>query len=166
MNDLVASFEQQIVIGITAGIISSLIFTFIVFVISLLWRKAILPTWENMLYKDIRLDGKWDSIFIGDSKNEDKEIVTLNQVGHRVSGEIFCVKGPDEGRKYKFEGTFKNQILIACYWTTEKRRLDSGSFTLHLKDNGKKLQGYASYYYDNKHKIESGDYCWTRTKYS
>lgn len=158
--------NDQMIIGVYSGLLATGIFSFVVFVCSVIWRKVISPWWENKLYQDARIDGEWVAEINAKTTDNDIEVITISQVGHDIRGDIVCTQGPDEGRKYKFNGTFRNQILTAYYWNTKKTSIDSGTFSLRLENDGEELRGFTSYYHDTGHSIIAREYHWKRREYS
>jgi hypothetical protein len=154
--------SDEILVGVVSGLLATGIFSFTLFFVSVLWRKQIEPWWENKLYQDARIDGEWVTELEAQQTDKDVEVASINQVGHSICGNITCTQGPDEGRKYKFKGTFRNQILTGYYWNTKKTSIDSGSFSLRLENDGERLKGYTSYYHDDSHNIISRKYTWVR----
>ena len=120
--------DDQITIGIISGLLATGIFSFVVFVCSVIWRKIVSPWWENKLYQDARIDGEWIAEIEAKNTDNDIEVITISQIGHDICGDIACTQGPDEGKKYKFTGVFRNQILTAYYWNTKNTSVDRGAF--------------------------------------
>lgn len=154
--------SDPMLVGVISGLVATGIFSFSVFVASVAWRKIIEPWWENKLYQDARIDGEWVTTLEAKSTEDDVEVVTVTQVGHNIIGDIACTQGPDEGKRYKFKGTFRNQILTGHYWNTKKTSIDSGSFSLRLENDGSRLKGFTSYYHDDTHNIIAREYTWVR----
>lgn len=154
--------SDPLLVGVVSGLVATGIFSFSVFFLSVVWRKIIEPWWENKLYKDARIDGEWLTKLEAKKTENDVEVVSIIQVGHAINGDIACTQGPDEGKKYKFKGTFRNQILTGHYWNTKKTSIDSGSFSLRLENDGARLKGYTSYYHDETHNIIAREYTWVR----
>jgi len=80
--------------AIVAGVISGVLATGLAAVIRSVWTAMIYPHIENCLYGDIRIDGEWRSTFRGVSFI-DSEVITIVQVGHRISGSMQCYEGPE-----------------------------------------------------------------------
>ncbi|HEY9032113.1 MAG TPA: hypothetical protein VIM93_12185 [Kangiella sp.] len=155
---------EQLGTGIVAGIISATILGLALYLIKSAWKAKIEPWWENKLYGDARIDGEWKSELHATETEPDIEEVTIRQTGHKVEGDISCTSGPDSGRKYRFTGCIKNQILSGYYWNIDKTSIDSGSFSLRLEQDGCVLVGHTVYYNDQKHSLLSRQYTWTRNR--
>lgn len=148
--------------SIFSGIISAVLVTFMYWLTKFLWVKQLRPFWENLLYSDIRINGTWIAQLTTPVVAEYKEEVTVNQTGHKIDGTIICTVGPDLGRKYKFSGTFRNSMLSAFFWVENSTTLDTGSFSLRIENNGSRLAGFTTYYFDDDHKLVSREYIWMR----
>lgn len=144
---------------IAIGIISGLLTTFIVVVLQKLWVSAIEPWYEERIYKDAYIEGVWEGVY---PELKLKEIITLKRKSHCVEGVIAIVEGPDQGKTYEISGTFKNLILTASYNSVNRQSLDRGTYTLMLRNNGSKLEGYSAFYEDDTSKIIYGACVWNR----
>jgi len=151
-------------ISLIAGVVAALITTLFLWSGRILWKSHLKPWYEDLLYRDARIDGRWEASMNGSLGDDYKEEISLEQTGHSVKGSIICIAGPNKGRKYEFEGSIRNSILSATYSTIERTALDSGSFTLQLIENGKKLKGTATYYFDKEHTLKNAEYVWIRKR--
>ena len=149
---------EQIGIGIVGGIVSAAF----CLLFATFWKNTILPWYEEKVYHDAKIEGKWKGTYnYGEGATED--LIILNRKGHRVWGTIRSVSGVDEGNDYYFEGTFKNLLLTGTYVASDPSKLDRGSFTLMLKENGRLFEGESSNYIDEDHKVDSVKYEWVRS---
>ena len=138
---------ETIVLGILSGLVASAI----VFLIQIGYMKVLRPWIEDILYRDLRLEGRW---LVTYPEAEDiSEAVELARSGHSVTGTITVTAGPDKGRVYSLSGTFKNLILTASFSGRDEARLDRGCFTLQVKHNGQHLVGFSTYYQDDENEI-------------
>ncbi|GAJ21217.1 unnamed protein product [marine sediment metagenome] len=117
-----------------SGVLGGLLATFLILVFAKYWKQVIIPWYEDRVYKDIRIAGKWRT-----KGEHNKEVFEENaricQKAHRVWGNIIY-KTEKGVADYEFEGEFKNLILTARYWVKEENNLDRGTFTLMLRNNG------------------------------
>jgi hypothetical protein len=139
----------------TVGIVSGLVTALIIALFDQVWVKIINPWFEEKVYSDAKIEGRWESYCLDSTKCD---LVDIKRVGHKVIGTITTIVGPDKGKIYAFTGTFRNLILTATYISDNKSYLDRGSFTLMLIENGDMLKGHVAYYLDDKHEIVSGEY--------
>ncbi len=145
---------------IGAGILSGLLATFLILVITKYWKQVIIPWYEDRVYKDIRIAGEWKTR--GEHKEgRFEEDAKVRQKAHWVWGDI--VYKTEEGIiDYEFKGEFKNLILTAQYGVKGESNLDRGTFTLMLRNNGRVLRGFYSWYEDEMNDVMSGSYEWSR----
>jgi hypothetical protein len=112
---------HELGIGIVSGLVAGLLTALVIIIIREYWIKVILPWYENRIYKDARIEGRWIATY-GDIKN--KEIIDLQRTGHTVAGRITVTEGLDQGKVYDLKGTFNNLILSGLYVPTDARSLD------------------------------------------
>lgn len=149
--------------NILAGLVSGLLVTFLVVVVRTIWYTTIIPWFENRVYKDVLIEGRWFSLYptvVG----ERQETVSLERHGHEVSGSIICNSGSDEGEKYNVHGSFRNMILSLIYENADKAKVDRGTITLKCINSGERLSGQISTYHHRTDSIISGQVIWFRTK--
>ncbi len=142
--------------SLTIGIIAGLITTLFIVIFKSILDKTLIPWYEQRIYKDIEISGKWDAKY--EDNDYGKELITINQTAHHISGTIITTTGEDKGNIYHFEGIFKNLILTASYSSINKSSIDRGTITLKIEENGNKLVGYCSLYDDDSQDIKSIKY--------
>ena len=149
--------------NLITGLVSGLIVTLLVVVFRALWRDVLVPWFEERVYKDIRIEGVWYTLYptvVGYRQ----EIVTLTRHGHSVSGSIVCTDGPDKGEQYTIHGSFRNLILTLTYESGSRSRVDRGTITLRCVQNGCRFIGKIANYFDRTDSIESTSVLWFHTK--
>lgn len=149
--------------GIISGLLSGLIVTAFVVLFRSLWHKIVVPWFEELVYKDATIEGKWFSFYPATQEMR-QETITLKRHGHTVSGTIICAFGPDEGQSYSVRGSFRNMTLPLIYESDDRSRTDRGTFTLRLVRDGQRLRGYAAYYNTASDTIEPTQIIWFRSK--
>jgi hypothetical protein len=75
------------------------------------------------------------------------------RVGHKVEGRFIEIGGASEVHTYYVTGTFRNLILCGRYENENPQNIDRGSFSLMLKANGGRFEGFFASYADEEHKI-------------
>lgn len=156
---------------IIIGIITGLCATAIWLILLKIWDKIILPWYENVLYKDIEIAGKWgascDMHYTYEEEDDEsgeiedinvistnKYIVTIKRAGHDVNGELIGFEGGDKGKAYKFNGVFRNLLLTANYEPESASSLDRGTISLMLINNGDLFKGVMAIYEDVSHSVK------------
>lgn len=149
--------------NLIAGLISGLVVTLLVVVFRNIWRTIITPWFEERVYKDIHIEGKWFSLY-PTSVELRQEIIVLKRHGHAITGTLICSKGGDEGEEYDLCGSFRNLLLTLTYESTDKSKSDRGSLTLRCVRNGERLSGKIALYHTISDRVESGNILWFREK--
>lgn len=144
---------QQLSFNLILGIVSGLVATFLTMFIRSYWNKVILPWYEERIYKDAHIEGKWLGEF---SHSADEHvshyIFNIRRESHHISGEMIS---KDSGTLYTLQGEFRNMILTLTYTSTILRAVDRGCFTFLLTNNGRELAGYGAFYYSPTRQIET-----------
>ena len=143
---------QQISLTLLLGIVSGLIATFLTLFIRLYWNKIVLPWYEERLYQDARIEGRWDGEINFTDGDTSHFTFHLKRTSHDVSGEMVA---KESGKLYSLRGEFHNMILTLTYCSTVLQAVDRGCFTFLLKQNGRQLDGYGAFYYSPEHRIDS-----------
>ncbi len=131
--------------NIISGLVSGLTVTFLVLVFRQFWHTAIIPWFEERVYKDVQIEGKWFGLYPL-SRDLRQDVIVLKRHGHTITGIITCTKGGDEGDEYSVCGSFRNLLLPLTYESTDKTKTDRGSITLKCVRDGERLKGEISFY--------------------
>ena len=143
------------------GVISGLVTSLIVFLFQIGYVQILRPWLEEVLYRDLKIEGRW--LVEYPEGEEFTEAIELKRQGHRVTGSVTVTGGPDLGRVYAVDGTFKNLILTLSFAGQDATRLDRGTYTLQTKSNGQHLQGYSTFYQDDENTIVCMKCNWRRS---
>jgi len=149
--------------NIILGLISGLLATFLVFVFRSIWNCILVPWFEERVYKDIKIEGTWFSLYPASSDNR-QEVITLKRQGHAVKGEIVCLTGGDLGERYQVTGSFRNMLLPLSYESSDVSKADRGAITLQSIHNGERLSGKMAYYNTSQDTISTANVIWFRHK--
>jgi hypothetical protein len=145
------------------GLVSGLTVTLLVVVFRAVWERILVPWFEERVYKDAQIEGKWFSLYPTTSEKR-QETISLTRHGHEVTGTMICNNGLDEGEQYELSGSFRNLILPLVYETESKSKTDRGTITLKLVGNAQELRGKLAAYYTPKDTIDATDVIWFRSK--
>ena len=149
------SISNEILFALSVGIVASLISVFLSLLFREVWIKIIVPWYEERLYKGAKIEGIWHTTTEYEDGGANESIYTIKRKGHKVWGEIYSPNGMDKGKKWKFQGQFRDLIMTAIYESTNPRILDKGSTSLMLNHNGEKLTGCLVYYANNGNCMKS-----------
>lgn len=149
--------------NIIAGLISGVLATLLVFVFRSVWTALIIPWFEERIYKDVRIEGNWYSLYPTTSDSR-QEVISLERHGHAITGIIICTVGNDTGEKYQVAGSFRNMLLPLTYESADSTKTDRGTITLKLVHNGERLAGKLAFYNTLEDSIETANIVWFRLK--
>lgn len=117
---------------------------------------------ELILHGEIDVENKEDK---GDAKRKPINVTIsikpapimiraeIFRVGHNVSGRVIEIGGASKIHTYCLDGSFRNLILAGKYENERQSNIDRGSFSLMLRNNGNRLEGFFSAYGDSQNKI-------------
>ena len=149
--------------NIIAGLISGVLATLLVFVFRTVWTALVIPWFEERIYKDVRIEGKWYSLYPTTSDSR-QEVISLERHGHAITGIIICTVGSDTGEKYHVAGSFRNMLLPLTYESADSSKTDRGTITLKSVHNGERLAGKLAFYNTIEDSIETTNIVWFRSK--
>lgn len=149
--------------NIVVGLVSGLVVSFLVLVIGRFWRAVIEPWFEERVYKDLHIEGKWFSLYV-DAGDYRQEVVNLKRHGHAIQGNMICKTGADDGEEYSICGSFRNLLLPLTYEASDKKKSDRGTITLMSSLNGERLIGEVAMYSTSTDSIETAQVIWFRNK--
>lgn len=145
---MASDINLALILGVVTGVISSLITS----AFRSVWRRTLEPWFEERVYKDAQIEGRW----IGGVRYSDQDIsefiFSLERQSHRITGEMISTRS---GIKYALDGEFRNMILTLTYTSTVPHAVDRGCFTFLLTKNGRVLDGKGAFYYSPEHRIET-----------
>jgi hypothetical protein len=154
---------NYITANLLSGLVSGVIVALLLVGFRSFWDQILVPWFEERVYKDARIEGKWFSLYPTTEENR-QEVITLTRHGHTVTGTMICIVGDDEGEQYQLSGSFRNLILPLVYETESKSKTDRGTLTLKLVGNAQELRGKLASYFTVTDGIATTDVIWFRSK--
>jgi hypothetical protein len=94
-----------ILIGTTAGLLTAML----VGGVKQYIVKVVLPWYENLIYKDVKIEGRWHAEAVINNRDVERVWVITRQ-GHDVTATITSTAGFDKGQTFQMKGTFKNLV--------------------------------------------------------
>ncbi|EJK2117039.1 hypothetical protein [Vibrio navarrensis] len=149
--------------NLVVGLVSGLVVSFIVLVVGRAWRAIVEPWFEERVYKDLHIEGKWYSLYV-DTDDYRQEAINLKRHGHSISGHMICKTGADDGEEYSLCGSFRNLLLPLTYEASDKKKSDRGTITLMSTHNGERFVGEVAMYETKTDSICTGHVIWFRNK--
>ena len=151
--------------NLIAGLVSGLVVTLFVVTFKKFWETVIIPWFEERVYKDVKIEGKWYGIS-PTAVNLEEDLIILKRHGHSITGTMLCVQGSDQGTEFNLTGSFRNMVLPLTYEENDKSKTDRGTITLKVINNGEEMLGKLAYYHNQKDSIETTNIHWFRSKSS
>ena len=160
-RDYHSYLSNNVMNEIAIGIVSGLLATFLWWFGSKIFSLMILPWYRSQRYEGIVIAGEWLGRYRGYADPHECAIV-LEQTATDIKGTITELVGADKGKIYSIEGRFKDLILTVSYAETNQSRIDRGTISLLLKENGMALEGYTIFYSDEGHQMKTLGYRWRK----
>jgi hypothetical protein len=110
------------------------------------------------LSKENLIRGTWVSEYEEGGKIYN-ETITVRQVGRNIYATAVLTEKGKPIEKQNIKGTYKNQILTAEYWSTEKNVIERGTLTLRRATH-EKLEGYFTFFSGDPLKLQQSAYIW------
>jgi hypothetical protein len=138
--------------SLIVGIVSSLIATAVFIASSELFRRVILPWYEDKIYRGVRIDGEWRLKSVVGKAFDPKDTTliskfTLHQKGEKITGEY--MHADDDGRPevYLVTGFIRDGYLSVLTEPKSRRSIDAGVGLYHIRyeDSSLHLLGSLTY---------------------
>lgn len=105
-----------------------------------------------------QIKGTWQATeFFSGSKTQDTFTMEIDCRGGRVTGTHTCLSGPDEGKKFDIDGTYKDLILNFTWVPSNREELESGTITAKLAQD-RLLEGHGLYIEPDDGKVYTSDF--------
>lgn len=140
--------SNEFQIGITSGIISSILATAIVGFVVLIWRGIIMPRLREMLYSGLDVSGTW---YGQGDRTESKKYakyeasINLDQSADAITGELVVKNITSENEAsyshYQVEGFIRNDNVVLNYFRKTKKETGVGAIVLKVISAGKGMKG-------------------------
>jgi hypothetical protein len=151
---------HEISYSLVTGVISGIIAAGLVFAFRSLWQQILMPWYEELLYKDAKIEGEWSSEITYPEGEKNKHTMRLHRHGHTITGTATCCEGHSKGNEYSLQGSFRNLTLSCTYQINDARRLERGAMVLMLVNDGATLNGSLSYYDNLTNSVKSATCEW------
>jgi hypothetical protein len=139
----------------TESVIASLIAAFIFGALVSTWNSFIVPFFVENFGERIKLYRVWSAYLDFGSGNLHGVKLNIIKLGYRITGVLEYTTGRHTGKKYFVYGRFQSNILTFHYYPEDKHSTSQGSATFKRLNDGELLQGYFSYYSQDKDLIDT-----------
>ena len=134
-------------------------------IIAFLWQKGVVPFFENILYKGIRIDGKWtidqvsltaDAINLSTCRNV---VLFVKQKATKIYGTATSTYSDGSDIKdcifYDLSGEVKDRFVTVFLKCSEKNRMAYSTLLLEIVSDGSIMYGYRNFYGLKRQKIDA-----------
>lgn len=135
-------------------------------IVALFWQKGIVPFFENLVYRGIRIDGNWtlqqqmkstaDGTTIGTKRDT---VLEITQKATKISGTATSILKSDDSTQdfiyYTINGEVKDRFVTLILKCRKKDRIAYSTFLLEVVSDGYKMVGYRTFYGLKRQKINA-----------
>lgn len=131
--------------------------SFLAFLLAFFWYKNLIPEFEKLLYKGLKIDGEWK--FIQDDKFADGTvpkikrdiIVNINQKAHKLSGTAKSIAYDGTNNivdtiTYNIEGEVNDRFVLLNFISNDNKRIAYSNCLLEVVSLGSVMRGYRNFY--------------------
>mgnify|MGYP000898633378 CR=1 FL=1 len=140
------------VVGVGAGLFVNLLL--------FLLKKGYVP-FVNVLNEN-SIAGTWISEY-KEGETVYHETIRVRQVWRTIYATAVLTEEGKPTEIQEIKGTYKNQILTAEYWSTEKNVIERGTFTLR-RVTPDRLEGFFTFFSGDPLKLQQSSYLWRHSK--
>jgi hypothetical protein len=126
---------EPIIVGVFAGVLSSAL----IFILSKIWLRILLPWYQKIIYKGIDIETTWVADF-GEGAKSNFEL-TLKQNAHDLTGHALVIKESGEKLLFKAKGSVWEGYISLSMKTVDRKRLSFANILLKVCNGGSKLEG-------------------------
>lgn len=142
--------------AISIGVGAGLIVNIIIYVL----KKGYVPLLN--MFNENTIAGTWCSEYKEGSETYN-ETIKVRQVRRTIYATATLTEQGKPTEIQEIKGTYKNQILTAEYWSTEKNVIERGTFTLK-RVSPECLEGFYIFFGGDPLKLQQSQYKWTLFK--
>lgn len=134
-------------------------------IIALFWQKGIIPFFENLVYRGIRIEGNWflkQNNITADGSNlstNRETVLELKQKATKLTGTAASVSTNNDNSKdfiyYTVEGEVKDRFVTLYLKCRKKNRIAYSAFLLEIVSDGYCMKGYRTFYGLRRQKINA-----------
>jgi hypothetical protein len=152
------TFSSDIVVGIVSGLVTGLM----IYAFSVLWKRVLVPWYEDRVYKGLHVAGDWRVTHphpeAADMQWGQAGVLRLRQTAHRLSGTLLLSPQPaypGENRTMVFSGEIADRFIRGTMAHEDRSRLGFVVLLLEVVGDGRTLRGQQVHYDVVNHVIDS-----------
>ena len=152
--------NEQIILGLSIGISSGLVTTLLIWIITIVWVKKLVPWYETTVYKGVKIQGVWnlDTTEETDDPWTHSESLSLAQKAHRITGAATLTNRKETDSSptsLLVYGEISDRIVSLNMRSPLSDRLSYSSLLLEVVGDGTVMRGESTFYNTETSKIES-----------
>ncbi len=138
--------------------------SFIAFILAFFWYKSIIPEFEKIVYKGVKIGGEWKFIQaekFADGTKPDvvrEIIINIKQKAHRLEGNAKSIKTNEHNEitdvlTYDISGEISDRFVTLNFKSNDQIRVAYSNCLLEVVSMGHVMKGYRNFYGFKKEKI-------------
>lgn len=132
----------HIMLGITTGIITAVL----LYIFNQIFKKLLLPWYQNFKYKGVDLNGKWTGFMIDTPEVSFPFNIKLDQNAHDINGTAELNKSQTRDKysmtKYDVSGYVWEGYITLNFQSSDRTRLSFATALLQVLKGGRRLEGF------------------------
>ena len=154
--------NPEMITGVIAGIISSGLFAFLIFIL----RSYILPRISDLVYKTPNISGEWQ-VMHPTKGNDLLGTAKIKQSGAIIQIIIKIIRrknGEQSNRTFINKGRFCAGQVITIFEEPKNRAYNIGASILKLSSNGRELKGCVTYFHHDSGQMITNNFLLKRNE--
>ena len=144
---------ESLVIGVISGVIAAAV----IYLLVVLFNKVVLPWYNQLVYRGVEIQGKWEESLEFDYGNTQLATIELSQKAHVIMGSVTVVKSTT-GEIVRTEimslnGNVNERFFNGTIVPVDKKRVGISTVLLEIIGDGSRMGGSVSWYDANAHII-------------
>src|SRR6185503_1394321 len=145
--DQVVTPARSYMSDFTIGIVSGAVTGILIYAFSMVWRRVLVPWYEERLYRGIDVSGQWLISHPGTEGQAEwshRGTLSLKQSAHRLTGSLSLVAREGttaEGRTLSFVGEVSDRFVWGRLRHTSRARIGQVVMLAQITGDGRKILG-------------------------
>ncbi|MFA7000477.1 MAG: hypothetical protein WC241_05225 [Candidatus Paceibacterota bacterium] len=153
--------------ALLVGIISGILTTVIIYTIVSIFKRILLPWYQELIYRGLDINGEWREKQVLANGIVIENVINLKQKGHKLSGTVtvikkFPKKEDSEIKIFDIKGNFYDRLVSASCKNSDRKSIGCYNILLEVMHGGKEMVGSFAWYDVGTNRIFSADTKWVR----
>lgn len=153
--------SESILFGIVSGVIAG----FLVYALSQVFRKIVLPWYSTVMYRGYDVAGTWRVVEMEPAQRREITFTLAQKAGvvtgistHVLRGEC---RDDERTRTYALTGELRDRFLSLMARHVDRRRIGVATIMIEITGDGQQMEGYIAAYSSTASRIVG---CWCRAR--